>query len=126
MRLYLPLLLLAATSCTAEADVYERNDEDLLKRLAAPPWSPKLPRRADTLGSGTAAQLRKRQYGCSNGYEQCPGLKYCCQAGLTCFSDGTCGSVDELRCNTGETACGPLLPLYISFCFCCPRLGTGH
>ena len=113
----LPSLLLAATSLLAEADAYERNDEDLLKRLAAPPWSPKLSRRADGPGR-TAAQLRKRQlYGCSNGYEQCPGLRYCCQAGLTCFSDGTCGTMNQLTCMAGETVCGPLLPPYRSLPF---------
>lgn len=111
----LPSLLLAATSLLAAADAYERNDEDLLKRLAAPPWSPKLSKRTDGPGSRTAAQLRKRQqFGCSNGYEQCPGLRYCCQAGLTCFSDGTCGTVDQLTCMAGETVCGPLLPPYLS------------
>jgi hypothetical protein len=29
---------------------------------------------------------------------KCPGLSYCCQAGLACFADGTCGDSDQVTC----------------------------
>ncbi|KAI5848887.1 hypothetical protein BZA05DRAFT_403050 [Tricharina praecox] len=84
------LIVLATTAASPERDV------DLLKRLIEPP----------KLSKRTPALLRRARFGCDNGYEQCPGLSYCCQAGLVCFSDGTCGSMSELVCYNGETACG--------------------
>ncbi|KAF8540655.1 hypothetical protein BDD12DRAFT_832211 [Trichophaea hybrida] len=102
MRLFTPLILALCLFITAScADSYHT---DLLKRRAPPPPRA-LSKRTPALKTGTAG------YGCDNGYEQCPGFNYCCQAGLTCFSDGTCGTIDQLTCMTGETACGEFIPL---------------
>ena len=74
-------------------------DADLLKHLAQPPRRSALTKRSMVLD-------KRARYGCDRGYEQCPGYNYCCQAGLTCFADGTCGNIEEMTCMKGETECG--------------------
>ncbi|KAI5817375.1 hypothetical protein BZA77DRAFT_353128 [Pyronema omphalodes] len=95
------VLFLTAITATVRASPSTAH-HDLLKIIAEAPTTP-------TGEDGLQRQkatLIKRRYGCDNGYEQCPGVSYCCQAGLTCFSDGTCGTLNQLTCQEGETPCG--------------------
>jgi len=90
------LLLLLLLLLTALSIAKENEELDLTLRLASP--SP--------LRKRSAALVRRMELRCDMGYATCPGGGYCCQDGLTCFSDGTCGSIDMMSCWTGETKCG--------------------